>query len=112
MYHSRHKMKYCINHKLSQYQVTSKGKVGCHSLHNIYVRLLKVNLPSLQRNVKVQYQLYIKGYKMAPIYIGEMVHKHQLRLIGQYLAQNLNINYFDDSNTSEHHIIRHMNSKK
>lgn len=31
-----------------------------------------------------------------------------LRRLGQTISENLNINYFDEANTSKHHIIRHF----
>ena len=111
MYHSRNKIIYTINHKTSLYQVKCGDNISVNSLHNIYIRLMKINLPSLQKSATVRYQIYIKGYKMESIFIGEMTTKSELRLLGQYLAQNLNLNYFDDSNTSEHHVIRHISAK-
>ncbi len=108
MYDSRHRTYYEINQKMKMYFVKTGSNTTTHGLYNIYVRLVKIKLPSIQKQPKIQYQLFVKGYLMKSIFIAEMDNKPKLRLLGQYIAQNLNINYFDDSNTSEHHVIRHV----
>eukprot|EP00835_Amoeboradix_gromovi_P004973 NODE_427_length_8836_cov_0.452215.p4 type:complete len:202 gc:universal NODE_427_length_8836_cov_0.452215:7016-7621(+) len=109
-FHSRNKITYTINHKSKNYQVRSGDSIFNGSLYNVYIRLVKVSFPALQKNSRIHYQLYLKGFSIKSVFIGEMKGKQQLRLLGQYLAQNLNINYFDDNNTSEHHVVRYTKS--
>jgi hypothetical protein len=36
----------------------------------------------------------------------------ELRKLGQAIANNLNINYFDENNSSDHHVVRHFRPVK
>lgn len=51
----------------------------------------------------------LNGYKMDSFKISDSSKSHlDLRVLGQQIAENLNINYFDEANISPHHIVRHV----
>eukprot|EP00834_Sanchytrium_tribonematis_P007238 NODE_628_length_5237_cov_0.539510.p3 type:complete len:199 gc:universal NODE_628_length_5237_cov_0.539510:1833-1237(-) len=111
-YHHRYVVKVEINHATKLYYVYQGKHININSIYNIYIRLIRVNLPTIQKQNKYTYQLIVKGYKMQGYLIGEHKEKEKLRLLGQFIAQNLSINYFDDNNTSEFHMIRNLKPSK
>ena len=69
------------------------------------------------------YSLVLKGYQMEKLPLCKPStnvevdqdashYIQELRKLGQTIAENLNINYFDEANISKHHVIRHFRYKK
>eukprot|EP00764_Aduncisulcus_paluster_P010898 gnl/Carplike_NY0171/3941_a5323_316.p2 GENE.gnl/Carplike_NY0171/3941_a5323_316~~gnl/Carplike_NY0171/3941_a5323_316.p2 ORF type:complete len:208 (+),score=14.03 gnl/Carplike_NY0171/3941_a5323_316:7-630(+) len=76
--------------------------------HNIYIRLRK---SESQFSSKELYGLMFDGYRIDshPITIRPSHRTNaKLRELGKKIAKNLNINYFDPTNMSKHHVLRHQ----
>eukprot|EP00026_Physarum_polycephalum_P017448 Phypoly_transcript_18675.p1 GENE.Phypoly_transcript_18675~~Phypoly_transcript_18675.p1 ORF type:complete len:206 (+),score=5.84 Phypoly_transcript_18675:85-702(+) len=71
--------------------------------HNVYIRLRKT-----MDSGTAMFYLIFNGYQMEKIVLTGTSHNMTaLRQLGQQLASNLNINYFDEPNVSPHHVLRH-----
>ncbi|KAG9395891.1 Protein of unknown function DUF4579 [Carpediemonas membranifera] len=89
--------------EICTYRVGRKSVVV--NYHNIYIRLRK----SKSTGRRVQYQLIFNGQQLErqSITTRSTPNLQNLRKLGQQIAANLNINYFDELNMSRHHVIRH-----
>ncbi|KAI9352723.1 hypothetical protein BDR26DRAFT_849752 [Obelidium mucronatum] len=77
--------------------------------YNIYIRLRR----EVRSGSKPYYHLVLNGYEIdARRITGSSTNVEKLRKLGQKIAKNLNLNYFDDANTSPHHVIRHFRMDK
>ncbi|KAI8617346.1 hypothetical protein BC830DRAFT_117992 [Chytriomyces sp. MP71] len=77
--------------------------------YNIYIRLRM----EVRSGSKPYYHLVLNGYEIDTRRIsGSSTNLEKLRRLGQKIAGNLNINYFDHANTSKHHVIRHFRTDK
>lgn len=91
-------------------KATCSYKVGRKSVvvnyHNVYIRLRR---SGGQTSRKAQYQLIFNGQQLErqTITMRATPNLSNLRRLGQQIAENLNINYFDELNMSRHHIVRH-----
>ncbi|KAJ3372103.1 hypothetical protein GGF31_002365 [Allomyces arbusculus] len=84
-------------------------------LHNVYIRLKReargTNVGGGRQ--KRYYYLVFNGYQMDQRRIsGSSPNMQEMRRLGQLIAANLNLNYFDENNSSEHHVLRHLRATK
>jgi len=71
--------------------------------HNIYIRLRK-----RFDSGRTYYYLIFNGFRIdKQVLTGTCTKADSMRKLGQQLAQNLGINYFDETNVSHHHVVRH-----
>ena len=77
-------------------------KIASNHLHNLYIRLNEKNI----LKTKLVYRLMLCGKDVDNISISPYSYNLQLfRQLGQRLAQNLFLNYFDIHDLSSHHSI-------
>lgn len=77
--------------------------VNSGGLHNFYVRLRK------RFGEEDHYFLTISGYGVdKQIITGATPDAAGMRAVGQRVARNLGINYFDEKNLSQHHRVVHF----
>jgi len=93
------------------------GQRSCSgTYHNIYIRLSKENTQGqpLSSITPPQYHLVLDGVKIDQQRITKCSCSDLklLRKLGQKLAKNLNINYFDEANVSVFHNVRHWPADK
>ncbi|KAI9206883.1 uncharacterized protein BJ171DRAFT_641686 [Polychytrium aggregatum] len=90
-----------------EYQFSHNKKVHIRGhYYNIYIRLRKE-----VRSGTKYYYLVLNGFQIDSRKISGISTKLEaMRTLGQKIAENLNLNYFDESNTSQHHVIRHFRS--
>eukprot|EP00164_Ancoracysta_twista_P006711 GFYU01009404.1.p1 GENE.GFYU01009404.1~~GFYU01009404.1.p1 ORF type:complete len:299 (+),score=66.80 GFYU01009404.1:131-1027(+) len=73
--------------------------------HNIYIRLIR-RIDMSTGNLL--YYLTLNGYKMEHQLISPASrNRKDMRKVGQKIAEALTINYFDISDRSRHHVVRH-----
>ncbi|ORZ38789.1 hypothetical protein BCR44DRAFT_34940 [Catenaria anguillulae PL171] len=79
------------------------------ALHNVYIRLKREARGSTGARSARYYYLVFNGFQVDQRRIsGSSTNVNELRRLGQLIAANLNLNYFDEANSSEHHVIRHL----
>nr|KAJ3421819.1 hypothetical protein HK105_002181 [Polyrhizophydium stewartii] len=107
-YRFRHIHRYILYPNEYQYEFASGDYIHVRGdFSNIYVRLLRETAESSQRSR--MYYLVLNGYEMdRQILCSPTRNLEELRKLGQRIASNLNINYFDEANISKHHVIRHF----
>eukprot|EP00455_Lapot_gusevi_P036224 TRINITY_DN4023_c0_g1_i2.p1 TRINITY_DN4023_c0_g1~~TRINITY_DN4023_c0_g1_i2.p1 ORF type:complete len:211 (-),score=31.87 TRINITY_DN4023_c0_g1_i2:329-961(-) len=77
-------------------------------LHNIYIRLRK-QIDS----ARTYYYLILNGYRIDKyVLTGTSENMNKMRSLGQKLAHNLRINYFDEANISAQHRVLHVKKDK
>eukprot|EP00002_Diphylleia_rotans_P021915 TRINITY_DN4276_c0_g2_i2.p1 TRINITY_DN4276_c0_g2~~TRINITY_DN4276_c0_g2_i2.p1 ORF type:complete len:200 (+),score=38.56 TRINITY_DN4276_c0_g2_i2:54-653(+) len=73
--------------------------------HNVYVRLRR----KVAASGGSLYYLILNGFQMDKIELsGTSKNIAAMREVGQKIAANLNINYFDEANISSFHVVRHF----
>lgn len=76
--------------------------------HNVYIRLR-----SKIASGHVYYYLIFNGYRIDKIFVSsDSEDLTGMRRLGQRLASNLNLNYFDIANVSPHHVVMHRKATK
>ncbi|KAI9354605.1 hypothetical protein DFJ73DRAFT_827151 [Zopfochytrium polystomum] len=101
---------YMLFPTLKQYAFTNGSNVRVRGeYYNIYIRLRK----EVRSGAVKLYYLVLNGYQIDSRRLcGSTKNCEKLRKLGQQIAANLNLNYFDEANTSPHHVIRHFRSDK
>ncbi|KAI8919594.1 hypothetical protein BC831DRAFT_481121 [Entophlyctis helioformis] len=112
MYHFRIIRRYTLYPNDYQYEYASGDQVHVHGdFSNIYIRLHREALESLYR--QRTYYLVLNGFEMDRLPLcAPTPNLDELRQIGQRIASNLNLNYFDEANISKHHVIRHFRNDR
>eukprot|EP00736_Rhodelphis_marinus_P012280 Rmarinus@m.23502 len=90
---------------VKQEYVFAHGSKRLHTgpLHDVYIRTLRRF--DAGRNY---HYLVFGGHRLESIPLTAPTQQlSELRRVGQKLAGNLTINYFDVSNISDHHVVRH-----
>eukprot|EP00128_Syssomonas_multiformis_P010478 Colp12_sorted_trinity150504_noHs@25466 len=102
----RHTRRYVLNHETKTYTFAeSRSRIFTGPFHNIYIRLCRTKSTMGQH----YYYLVVNGYQMdKQILTQTSKNVEAMRSLGRKLAENLNINYFDEQNVSKHHVIRHF----
>eukprot|EP00003_Mantamonas_plastica_P013317 TRINITY_DN2327_c0_g2_i4.p1 TRINITY_DN2327_c0_g2~~TRINITY_DN2327_c0_g2_i4.p1 ORF type:complete len:286 (+),score=56.09 TRINITY_DN2327_c0_g2_i4:37-894(+) len=92
---------------LLQYEFKIGNKVITKGEYfNVYIRLRKKTAGG---GGKFYYYLIFNGFQMEKLVLSKSSEDAKgLRLLGQQLANDLNINYFDDPNISKHHVVKHF----
>ncbi|ORY48280.1 hypothetical protein BCR33DRAFT_714667 [Rhizoclosmatium globosum] len=101
---------YTLRPKSREYLFSHNKTVHVHGqYYNIYIRLRC----EVRSGSKPYYHLILNGYEIDARRIsGSSTNVEKLRRLGQKIAGNLNLNYFDDMNASPHHVIRHFRMDK
>ncbi|KAI8805669.1 hypothetical protein BJ742DRAFT_819604 [Cladochytrium replicatum] len=101
---------YTLHPDANQYAFVLNGNVHVRGeLYNIYVRLKK----EVRSGRKKYYHLILNGFQMdARKLCRSSTNVDRLRELGKLIAENLNLSYFDESNSSPHHVIRHFRPDK
>jgi hypothetical protein len=91
------------------FKVGKKVVVGDY--HNIYIRLRK----KFDSGQRMHYFIVLGGHRVDK-YVLSQVSKdlfvQEMRGLGIKLAENLDLNYFDEANSSPFHVVRHHRPKK
>ncbi|KAJ4456512.1 hypothetical protein PAPYR_8251 [Paratrimastix pyriformis] len=95
---------YILDDEAKMYTFKSGNKVIIRSgYHNVYIRLRKK-----RARQATLYYLIFGGYRLEKqVLTGTSSSMLEMRHLGQQLAANLGINYFDESNVSVDHVVRH-----
>ncbi|KAI9217351.1 hypothetical protein BC828DRAFT_391388 [Blastocladiella britannica] len=107
----RSKRVYILDHETLQYSFAYDDTVYTKGhFHNAYIRLRRETRSGAVGPVRLKYYyLVFNGFQMDVLRIsGTTSNVNELRRLGQIMANNLNINYFDENNSSEHHTVRHL----
>eukprot|EP00741_Cyanophora_paradoxa_P001900 tig00000523_g1840.t1 len=85
-----------------------KKEVTRGEYHNVYIRVRKRFDAG-----RMYYYLIFNGYRIdKQIISGTSRKMEEMRELGQRLAEGLGINYFDEANVSQHHVVRHRRPEK
>jgi len=103
-YTYKHLREYTIDGEEKKYTFkTEKNSAYVGDFHNVYIRLRK-----RVDSGDTRYYLIFNGYQIEKVILtGSTRNMAALRALGQQLAYNLDINYFDEPNVSTHHVLRH-----
>ncbi|XP_072179610.1 cation channel sperm-associated auxiliary subunit TMEM249-like [Diadema setosum] len=98
-------IKIIIDLPRGEYYIVKKGDLTYRGLlHNIYIRLIGQNSGSGE----IFFKIVLNGYNLAPQDLtSSTVRKEKLEKLGRRLASRLGINYFDWTDKSTRHVIRH-----
>ncbi|RKP18004.1 hypothetical protein ROZALSC1DRAFT_30247, partial [Rozella allomycis CSF55] len=98
---------YILDLKKKQYTYKIGKEIKtCGPLYNIYVRLMRQPRGSLGKRL---FYLHLGGYCIEGVRIsGATDNVDALRDFGQKIAEALQLNYFDEANTSKHHRVRQI----
>eukprot|EP01006_Ploeotia_vitrea_P058743 TRINITY_DN70105_c0_g1_i1.p1 TRINITY_DN70105_c0_g1~~TRINITY_DN70105_c0_g1_i1.p1 ORF type:complete len:200 (+),score=78.24 TRINITY_DN70105_c0_g1_i1:70-669(+) len=99
---------YILDPHTKTYTFMLGDRVVCKSkFHNVYIRLRK----RIDSGTPYYYLIF-NGYRIDKLVLTAASRKYlDLRAVGQELAANLNINYFDEANVSDHHRVIHLRSQ-
>ncbi|XP_035132685.1 cation channel sperm-associated auxiliary subunit TMEM249 [Callithrix jacchus] len=94
-----------LNHMRGVYHFSIQGRTVCQGpLHLVYVRLAF----SSDAYGRRFFQLVLGGHRLEPLVLVQLSERYeQMEYLGRYMAQKLNINYFDYLATSYRHVVRH-----
>ncbi|KAI9145197.1 hypothetical protein BKA69DRAFT_547094 [Paraphysoderma sedebokerense] len=111
IYNYRAQRIYTLYPKLLEYSLSHDNKLHVSgNYHNVYIRLRREIRGGSRSKF---YHLIFNGYQIDGIQISESTKNvEELRKLGQLIAERLDLNYFDEQNSSEHHVIRHLRPTK
>ncbi|KAL7749060.1 hypothetical protein RI367_005464 [Sorochytrium milnesiophthora] len=106
IYNYRSRRVYLLDMMTGEYKFSHDDTVYTRGeLHNVYIRLKREARGGGVSQTRKYYHLVYNGFQMDSRKIsGSSRNIEELRRLGQQLAETLNINYFDESNSSEHHV--------
>jgi len=98
---------YVLDEGSKTYSFIVGDRIATGKYHNIYIRLSKETLT--RKYDRPKYHLVLDGVKVdrQRLTTRPSTDLKSLRRLGQKLAKNIKINFFDEANISIHHKIRH-----
>ncbi|KAI9184387.1 hypothetical protein H9P43_003440 [Blastocladiella emersonii ATCC 22665] len=112
IYNYRSRRIYTLNLETLEYTFSHDTNLYTRGdFHNVYVRLKREARGGAAGGARSQryYYLVFNGYQIDQRRIsGSSTNVNEIRRLGQLIAANLNLNYFDENNSSEHHVVRHL----